>query len=135
MRRENTLIARKNISTFKNLKNEYITDDRSSHQRCSIKKSVLRNFAKFTGKHLCQSFYFNKVVGLRPATLFNKRLWYSCFPVNSAKFLRTSFYRTPLTTASVMSRVCGNIENTKEENVLKLSLKELLFLTKLNFQL
>ena len=28
---------------------------RSSHQRCSIKKGVLRNFGKFTGKHLCQS--------------------------------------------------------------------------------
>ena len=27
---------------------------RSSHQRCSIKKGVLKNFAKFTGKHLCQ---------------------------------------------------------------------------------
>ena len=35
--------------------------DRSSHQRCSIKKGVLRNFAKFTGKHLCQSLFFNKV--------------------------------------------------------------------------
>ena len=30
--------------------------DRSSHQRCSIKKGVLKNFTKFTGKHLCQSF-------------------------------------------------------------------------------
>ena len=28
---------------------------RSSHQRCSIKKGVLKNFAKFTGIHLCQS--------------------------------------------------------------------------------
>ena len=27
----------------------------------SIKKGVVRNFAKFTGKHLCQSFFFNKV--------------------------------------------------------------------------
>ena len=26
---------------------------RSSHQRCSMKKGVLRNIAKFTGKHLC----------------------------------------------------------------------------------
>ena len=28
------------------------------------KKDVLRNFAKFTGKHLCQSLFFNKVAGL-----------------------------------------------------------------------
>ena len=40
---------------------------RSSHWRCSVKKGVLRNFAKFTGKHLCQSLFFNKVAGLRPA--------------------------------------------------------------------
>ena len=28
------------------------------------KKGVLRNFAKFTGKDLCQSLFFNKVAGL-----------------------------------------------------------------------
>ena len=33
------------------------------------KKGVLRNFAKFTGKHLCQSLYFDKVADLSPATL------------------------------------------------------------------
>ena len=32
---------------------------RSSHQRCSVRKGVLRNFAKFTGNHLCQSLFFN----------------------------------------------------------------------------
>ena len=37
------------------------TYGRSSQQRCSIKKGILRNFTKFTGKHLCQSFFFNKV--------------------------------------------------------------------------
>ena len=31
-----------------------------------LKKGVLRNFAKFTGKHLCQSLFFNEVTGLRP---------------------------------------------------------------------
>ena len=35
-------------------------------QRCSVKKvfckkGALRNFIKFTGKHLCQSLFFNKV--------------------------------------------------------------------------
>ena len=30
---------------------------KSSHRRCSVKKGVLRNFAKFTGKHLCQSLF------------------------------------------------------------------------------
>ena len=31
------------------------TQHTSSHQRCSLKKGVLKNFTKFTGKHLCQS--------------------------------------------------------------------------------
>ena len=40
-------------------KDVYITE--AVAQRCSLRKSVLRNFAKFTGKHLCQSQFFNKV--------------------------------------------------------------------------
>ena len=38
-----------------------------------------------------QSPFFNKIAGLRPATLLKKRLWHKCFPVNFAKFLRTPF--------------------------------------------
>ena len=64
---------------------------RGSHRRCSVRKGVLRNFENFTGKHLCQSPFFNKVAGLRTATLLKKRLWHRCFPVNIAKFLRTPF--------------------------------------------
>ena len=33
---------------------------RSSHPQVFCKKGVLRNFAKFTGKHLCQGLFFNK---------------------------------------------------------------------------
>ena len=32
------------------------TTVRSSHRRCSIKKGVLKNFAKFTGKHIRNFF-------------------------------------------------------------------------------
>ena len=64
---------------------------RSSHQRCSFKKVFLKNFTKFSGKHLCWSLFFNKVSGMRPATLLKKRLQQSCFPVNFVKFLRTPF--------------------------------------------
>ena len=38
---------------------------RSSHRRCSVRKGVLRKFAKFTGKHLWQSLFLNKVTGLQ----------------------------------------------------------------------
>ena len=55
------------------------------------KKGVPRNFVKFTEKHLCQSFFFNKVAGLTLATLLKKRLWHRCFPVIFAKFLSAPF--------------------------------------------
>ena len=42
------------------------------HQSCFMKKSVPRNFTKFTEKHLCQGSFFNQVVGLRPATLLKR---------------------------------------------------------------
>ena len=54
---------------------------RSSRPDLFCKKGILKNFAKFTGKHLC----------LRPATLLKKRLWRRCFPVNFVKYQRTPF--------------------------------------------
>ena len=67
--------------------------NRSSHQTYSIKKGVLRNFAKFTWKYLCQGLFLIKmqVLGLKPATLLKKRLLHKGFPANFAKFLRTPF--------------------------------------------
>ena len=56
------------------------------------KKGVLRYFAIFTGKHLCQSLFFNKIAGLRPATLLTKKPWHRCFSVNFATFLRTPIF-------------------------------------------
>ena len=67
---------------------------RSSHRRCSLRKGVFRNLPKFTGEHMYQSLFLNKVAAL-PATLLKKSLWHWCFPVNFAKFLRKPFYRTP----------------------------------------
>ena len=66
---------------------------RSTHRRYSVKKGVLGNFAKSTGKHLCQSLFFNKVKGLRPATLVKERLWYWCFLVSFGKFSKKTFLR------------------------------------------
>ena len=50
----------------------YKNFDGSSRQEVFCKKGILRNFAKFPGKHLCQSLFFNKVAGLRPATLLKR---------------------------------------------------------------
>ena len=40
--------------------------NRSSRPKVFCKKVALRNFTKFTGKHLCYSIFFNKVAGLSP---------------------------------------------------------------------
>ena len=65
------------VQHWRNYGVSFIMKVRSSHQRCSVKKGVLRNFAKFTGKHLCQSLFFNKVAGLRPKayTFFTEHPW------------------------------------------------------------
>ena len=39
---------------------------RSSHQRCSVRQDILRNFAKFKGKHMC---YFLFLIKLHPSGL------------------------------------------------------------------
>ena len=48
----------------KKKKKKTLTRNRSSHQRFYVKKGVLRHFAKFRGKHLSQSVFFNKVTAL-----------------------------------------------------------------------
>ena len=37
--------------------------NRSSHPEVFCKKGALKNFSKFTEKHLCQILFFNKVAG------------------------------------------------------------------------
>ena len=44
---------------------------------------VLKNFANFTGKHLCWSLFFNFI---------KKRLQHKCFPVKFPNFFRVAFF-------------------------------------------
>ena len=68
---------------------------RSSHRSCSVEKGVLRNFAKFTGKHLCHLF-FNKIA-------LKKRLWHThVFSCEFCKLSKNTFFVEHLwATASV----------------------------------
>ena len=52
-----------------------------------MKKGVLRKFHKIHRKTPVPE----SLLSLRPATLFKKRLWHRCFPLNFAKFLRAPF--------------------------------------------
>ena len=61
-------------------------NDRSSRPEVFCRKGVLRNFAKFTDKHLCQSLFLNKVEALAQV--------FSC---EFCEILRnTFFYRTQI---------------------------------------
>ena len=50
-----------------------LDEDRSSRPEVFCKKGVLRNFGKFTGKHLCQSLFFDKVFSCEFCT---EHLWW-----------------------------------------------------------
>ena len=64
-------------------------------RKCSVKKSVLQNFAKFTGKHLYQGLLFNTVVDLRPAALLKKDSGTRVFMRILRNFEEHFFYKTP----------------------------------------
>ena len=53
-----------------------------SRQVVFCKKVALKFFKKI----------YKKTPVPKPATLLKERLWYRCFPVNFAKFLRTTFF-------------------------------------------
>ena len=65
---------------------------RSSREKVFCEKGVLRNLTIIHRKTPVQKSLFNKVPGLRPATLLKRRLWHKCFLVNFVKSLRTLFY-------------------------------------------
>ena len=54
------------------------------------KKSVLKNFAKFTRKHLCQSLFFNKVAGLN-LQVYKKETLAQGFFCEFGKFFKSVF--------------------------------------------
>ena len=65
--------------------------DKSSHPREFCKKGALENFESFTGKHLYQSLFFNKVAARKPATLL-KKSFFKCLPVNFEKIFKNNFF-------------------------------------------
>ena len=55
--------------------------NKASH-RAKHHVSVLKKFAKFTGKHQSWTLLFYNASDLQPAILFKKRLRHRCFPVS-----------------------------------------------------
>ena len=66
-----------------------------SHLRCFVKKGVLENFAKFTGKHLCQSLFLIKLQSSGLQRYLKRDSGTGVFLWILWKFLRTPFFRIP----------------------------------------
>ena len=96
-----------------------------------FKKNVLRNLANFIPKHRCQSLFFNKVAGLRSATLLKKTLWQRCFPVNVPKTLRTPFLqnisRRLLLLTKIKLKIVFSSANMSTKNYLTSLIADLYF--------
>ena len=78
--------------------------NRSSRSQMFFNIGSLKNFAKFTRKHLRQSFFFNKVAGLRPVNfakssrtpIFIEHLWWLLMYVEFIFFgFFESIYKSP----------------------------------------
>ena len=80
-----------------------MSPNRSRHPKIFCKKGALKNFAKFTRKHLCRNLFFNKDAGLRPAFLFKRDSDTGVFLWILRNFQEHIFYWTPPVTASVFT--------------------------------
>ena len=69
-----------------------VKDLQKHSYRGVLLKKCFQKFHKSHRKTPVSESLFNKVPGLRPATLFKKRIWHRCFTVNFVKFLRTPFF-------------------------------------------
>ena len=87
-------------------------------RRCSVKKMFLKNFAKFTGKHLCQSC----------SVIKKETLTQVCSLEFCEIFRKTFFYRTPPVVAS--ERPVVNVNFVPVSLMLTLDMFPLLTLNK-----
>ena len=110
-----------------------LSPSRSSHQRCSVKKGVIRYFAKFTGKHSCQSLFLIKLQTL-PATLLKKETLVQVFSYEFCEISKNTFFTEHLwATASVQcfknnlilptlipqSAIFGILESASNDSIFK----------------
>ena len=72
---------------------------RSSRPNVFCKKGAFKNFTKFTGKHLRQSLFLNKVAGLKPqaCNFIKKETLAQVFSCEFCEISQNTFLeRTPL---------------------------------------
>ena len=97
------------VFTYQSIKMEILNQIQfiRSHKKCSLKSGVLKNFAKFTRKHLCQILFFDKVAG----SGCKKRLWHRCFSCEFCKIFKHTFFTEHLWTTASPSPLNIYVEN------------------------
>ena len=82
---------------------------RSSRSEMFCEKGVLRNFAKLTGKQLCQSLFFDKVAGSGQVFFIKKENLAQVFSSEFCKISKDTFsYRTLLVATSNCHLYCSS---------------------------
>ena len=125
-------LTRSTVTPFQN---------RSSHQRCSIKKLLLKISQSVTGKPPVLESLFNKVADLQACNVIKKRLQYVCFPVNITKSLRTAILKIICKRLLPLELFCKDFVNISYENTSfsipeeSIWLKPIYFLTTIAFWL
>ena len=85
------------------IKDSLVIYTRSSHSEVFCKRSVFKNFAKFTGKHQCQSLFFNKVAG---RNFIKKETLAQVFTCEFFEIFKNAFLCRPSPVAASVWKVC-----------------------------
>ena len=97
-----------------------IMKNRNSHRERYVRKGVLRNFVKFSGKRMCQSLFFNKVTGLRPCNFIKKEILAEVFSCEFCEISKNTFscWAPPVAAYEKIDPAgCSNHRNTKFTNI------------------
>ena len=86
---------------------------RSSRLEVFCNKDVLGNFAKFTGKHLCQSLFLNKVAGLGLQLYLKKETLTQVLSCEFCKICKNTFF---IDYYLVGFWICADISSTDHRN-------------------
>ena len=98
-----------------------ISDIQKQPPEVFCKKKVFLEVLQNSQENTRARVFFNKVEGLRPATLLKKRLWHWCFPVNFAKFLRITFLQN--TSSRLLLDIQSYENDTKSYKLLQQKLR------------
>ena len=97
---------------------------RSSQPEVFCKKGALKNFSKFTEKHLCQGLFFNKVAGLGLQLYLKKETLAQCFPSSEFCEISNNTFFTEYLQWLLLEKICrqqfvlvGWNEETLRKNV------------------